>query len=288
MAAAFRLNGFRMDRPSTTTPLLQKTASHGWRCVVLSLLTVCVVCFTAAAQFKREPKGAVAGFRVIAEYPHDATAFTQGLVFTDGRLYEGTGKKGESSLRRIELATGRTELTVPLDSAYFGEGITILDGKLYQLTWQNRLGIIYDQRTFNPVSTFRYTGEGWGLTHDGKRLILSDGTSTLRFIDPKTFEVAKRLKVRAANGPIDKLNELEYRKGEILANIWYSDRIARISPETGEVLGWIDLTNLYPARQRSSKEDVLNGIAYDESNDRLLVTGKNWPKVYEIEVIPKP
>lgn len=277
-----------MDRPSTTTTSRPQSSTRGRRIAVLSLLAVCVVGFTAAAQFRREPKEAVAGFRVIAEYPHDATAFTQGLVFTDGRLYEGTGKKGESSLRRIELASGRIEQLIPLDSAYFGEGITILDGKLYQLTWQNRLGIVYDQQTFNPISTFRYTGEGWGLTHDGKQLILSDGTSTLRFIDPKTFDVVKRLKVRAANGLIDKLNELEYRKGEILANIWYSDRIARISPKTGEVLGWIDLSALYPERQRSTREDVLNGIAYDEAKDRLLVTGKNWPKVYEIEVLTKP
>ncbi len=273
---------------SSTMPPHQQRISRSWRFAALALLAVGVIGFTAAAQFKREPKGAVAGFRVVAEYPHDATAFTQGLVFTDDRLYEGTGKKGESSLRRIELASGRIEQLVPLDSALFGEGITILDGKLYQLTWQNRLGIVYDPQTFNRISTFRYTGEGWGLTHDGKRLILSDGTSTLRFLDPKTFDVVKRVKVRAANGPLEKLNELEYRKGEVLANVWYSDRIARISPESGEVLGWIDLTNLYPARQRSSREDVLNGIAYDETKDRLLVTGKNWPKIYEIEIVPKP
>lgn len=266
----------------------QHPTSRSWRVVALTLLAVGVIGFTAAAQFKREPKGAVSGFRVVAEYPHDATAFTQGLVFTDGKLYEGTGKKGESSLRRIELASGHIEQLVPLDSVYFGEGITILEGKLYQLTWQNRLGIVYDQQTFKQLSTFRYTGEGWGLTHDGKRLILSDGTSTLRFLDPKTFEVVKRLKVKSANVAIDKLNELEYRKGEILANIWYSDRIARISPESGEILGWIDLSTLYPARQRPSKEDVLNGIAYDETKDRLLVTGKNWPKIYEIEIVPKP
>jgi glutaminyl-peptide cyclotransferase len=264
---------------------LTHPSSRGWRFIALTLLAVGAVGFTATAQLKREPKGAVAGIRVVAEYPHDATAFTQGLVYTGERLYEGTGKKGESSLRRIELATGRIEQFQPLDSAYFGEGITILDGKLYQLTWKNRLGIIYDPQTFHPISTFRYTGEGWGLTHDGKRLILSDGTSTLRFLDPKTFDVVKRLKVRAANGLIDRLNELEYRKGEILANVWYTDRIARISPETGEVLGWIDLSNLYPVRQRPSTEDVLNGIAYDDVKDRLLVTGKNWPKVYEIEIV---
>jgi glutaminyl-peptide cyclotransferase len=276
-----------MDSPSRPMPSISRAASRRWKVAGLGLLLMAAVGLTAAAQLKREAKGSVAGFRVVAEYPHDATAFTQGLAFADGRLYEGTGKKGESSLRQIELASGRIEQLTPLDGSLFGEGIAILDGRVYQLTWQNRLGIIYDQRTFNPISTFRYSGEGWGLTHDGKHLILSDGTSTLRFLDPQTFQVVKRLVVRAANGPIDKLNELEYVKGEILANIWYSDRIARISPDKGEVLGWIDLTNLYPARQRSSKEDVLNGIAYDEANDRLFVTGKNWPKVYEIEVVPK-
>lgn len=239
---------------------------------------------TAANPFRQVPKGSVSGARVIAEYPHDATAFTQGLVFVDDRLYEGTGKKGESSLRRIDLKTGTIEKFVPLDSTYFGEGITILDGRIYQLTWQNRIGVIYDQKTFRAVSTFRYTGEGWGLTHDGEQLILSDGTSTLRFIDPNSFEVTKRLNVRSGRNKIEKLNELEFMKGEILANVWYEDRIARISPKTGEVLGWIDLSHLYPARSRPSKEDVLNGIAYDELNNRLLVTGKNWPKIYEIEI----
>jgi len=275
-----------MPSPNKHTPT-PHSFSRKRQIVAVALLALGVLGITAAAQFKRQAKGGVSGFRVVNEFPHDATAFTQGLVFTDGRLYEGTGKKGESSLRRIELATGRIEQLVPLNSTYFGEGITILDGKLYQLTWQNRMGIVYDQQTFNPLATFRYTGEGWGLTHDGKQLILSDGTSTLRFIDPRTFEVVKRLKVRANNGPIEKLNELEYRKGEILANIWYSDRIARISPETGEVLGWIDLTGLLPASQRTDKDNVLNGIAYDEAGDRLLVTGKNWPKIFEIEIVPK-
>jgi glutamine cyclotransferase len=160
-----------------------------------------------------------------------------------------------------------------------------MDDRIYQLTWQNRVGIVYDLKTLKPQSTFRYNGEGWGLTNDGKRLIMSDGTSLLRFIDTKTFEVVKRLRVRGPNGNVEQLNELEYVKGEILANIWYADRIARISPETGEILGWIDLSGLYPEKQRASKEEVLNGIAYDEANDKLYVTGKNWPKVYEIELV---
>ena len=281
-----------MDHVPTSIRTPARSLLTRWRLVALSLLAMSVVgytafTYTAFGQFRREAKGNVAGFRVVAEYPHDASAFTQGLVFTDGRLYEGTGKKGESSLRRVELKTGRIEQIVPLDSALFGEGITILDGKVFQLTWQNRLGIIYDQKTFDSLGTFRYTGEGWGLTHDGKRLILSDGTSTIRFLDTKTFEVVKRLKVRASNGPVDQLNELEFRKGEILANVWHTNRIARISPESGEVLGWIDLARLYPERLRQNREDVLNGIAYDEANDRLFVTGKNWPKIYEIEVVPQ-
>lgn len=240
--------------------------------------------FTIAAQLKRGDRG-ISTFKVVAEYPHDAKAFTQGLVVVDGQMYEGTGKFGESNLRKVDLTTGRVQAYVPLDKSYFGEGITVMDDRIYQLTWQNRVGIVYDLKTLKPQSTFRYNGEGWGLTNDGKRLIMSDGTSLLRFIDTKTFEVVKRLRVRGPNGNVEQLNELEYVKGEILANIWYADRIARISPETGEILGWIDLSGLYPEKQRASKEEVLNGIAYDEANDKLYVTGKNWPKVYEIELV---
>ncbi|MBS0204786.1 MAG: glutaminyl-peptide cyclotransferase [Planctomycetes bacterium] len=257
-----------------------------WRAcwiAVLAIVAVSLMGLAIAAQLKKsEPT--VASFRLVAEYPHDPNAFTQGLVVVGGQMYEGTGKKGESTLRKVNLKTGKVELFVPLDPSYFGEGITILEDRIYQLTWQNRIGLVYDAKTLERVSTFRYAGEGWGLTHDGKRLIMSDGSATLRFIDPKTSAVVKRLRVRGPQGPIDKLNELEYVKGEILANIWYLDHIARISPETGELLGWIDLSTLYPAPLRPSKEDVLNGIAYDESSDRLFVTGKNWPKIYEIEL----
>ena len=255
-----------------------------WWIPVLAVVAVSVMGFAIAAQFKRG-QVEITGFRIVAEFPHDAGAFTQGLVVANGHLYEGTGKKGESTLRKVDLKTGRVESIVTLDHSYFGEGITVLNDRIYQLTWQNRIALVYDLKTMKPVTTFRYGGEGWGLTHDGKLLIMSDGTSLLRFLDPKTFEVVKRLRVRGPNGQVDKLNELEYVKGEVLANIWYADRIARISPETGEVTGWIDLSGLYPARQRTSKEDVLNGIAYDEAGERLFVTGKNWPKVYEIELV---
>lgn len=257
---------------------------RAWCLLLLIVVAGSAVGLAIAAQLKRgDPQ--TTGFKVIAEYPHDPKAFTQGLVVVDGQFYEGTGIQGESTLRKVELKTGRVITYVPLDASYFGEGITVMNDRIYQITWQNRVGFIYDLKSMKYLSSFRYTGDGWGLTHDGKHLILSDGTSLLRFLDPKTFEVVKRIRVKSSAGQVDKLNELEYVKGEIFANIWHSDKIARISPETGEVVGWIDLSELYPLRTRPSKEDVLNGIAYDEKNDRLFVTGKNWPKLYEIELV---
>ncbi|WP_040591808.1 glutaminyl-peptide cyclotransferase [Schlesneria paludicola] len=241
----------------------------------------------AFAQNKRTAKIDTWGFQVIASYPHDPVAFTQGLVFKNNQLFEGTGKLGESSLRRVDLATGAVEKIAPLNHHYFGEGITILDNRIYQLTWQNRLGIVYDLTSFQVEKTFQFTGEGWGLTNDGKYLIMSDGSSTIRFLDPKTFTVVRRITVRGHQGKVERLNELEFVKNEIWANVWYQDTIVRISPETGEVLGWVDLSNLYPRTQRRSNEDVLNGIAYDPDSDRLLVTGKNWPHLFEIKVGPK-
>jgi len=256
-----------------------------WWLPIAAVIVVGVASCPIAAQFKRGDRG-ITPHRVVADFPHDPTAFSQGLVMLDGQLYEGTGKKGESTLRKVDLKTGRVESFVPLDRSYFGEGITILNDRIYQLTWENHLGFVYDLKTLKQLKTFRYSGEGWGLTNDGKHLIMSDGTAMLRFLDPTSFEVVKRVRVRSSQGQVDKLNELEYVKGEILANIWYEDRIARISPETGDIIGWIDLSNLYPSRQRS-KEDVLNGIAFDEASGRLFVTGKNWPKLYEIELLKK-
>lgn len=225
--------------------------------------------------------------RVVASYPHDPDAFSQGLVIADSVLYEGTGTFGQSSLRQVDLKTGKVERIVPLHQEYFGEGITIVGEKIFQLTWKNRLGIIYDRQTMTPESSFRYTGEGWGLTTDGKELILSDGSATLRFLSLETQEVVRRVQVRTAQGPVDNLNELEYVDGEIYANIWYSDRIARISPKTGAVLGWIDLSQLYPLSKRPSREHVLNGIAYDVKAKQLYVTGKNWPRLYQVEVVKR-
>ena len=222
--------------------------------------------------------------RVVAVYPHDPSAFTQGLAVTDGRIYEGTGQFGSSSVRRIEIATGQVELMVPLNQEYFGEGITIFNGRLYQLTWQSHMGFIYELETLNVLDTFRYSGEGWGLTHDGEHLIVSDGSSSIRFLDPETFAVLKRLDVRENARPVTQLNELEYIDGEVWANVWHEDRIARISPISGEILGWIDLRGLYPRSARGT-EDVLNGIAFDPNTGRLFVTGKHWPQLFEIEIL---
>lgn len=228
------------------------------------------------------------GYEIVEVYPHDADAFTQGLVYDDGVLYEGTGKYGESSLRKVDLATGRVLASESLGRRLFGEGVTLLDDNLYQLTWKAGLALVYHKQTMRRTNTLRYAGEGWGLTHDGKHLILSDGTSTLRYVDPKTFRVVRRLTVTSGGRRVDKLNELEYIDGEIYANIWYSDYIVRISPETGAITGWIDLRGLWPLAKRPTREHVLNGIAYDQQTGHLLVTGKNWPKLFEIKVVPKP
>lgn len=221
---------------------------------------------------------------VVKEYPHDSRAFCQGLVFHDGELYESTGHYGESTVRRVELETGRPKRVVNLGDRHFGEGLVLWDDHLVQLTWRARVAIVYDKDTLRRQRTFRYTGEGWGLTHDGTHLVMSDGTATLRFLDPESFEVVRRLRVTEGGRAVDKLNELEFVRGEVLANIWYDDRIARIDPKTGNVLGWIDCSNLYPNRR--DRDDVLNGIAWDPEKSRLFVTGKNWPKLFEIRVLP--
>lgn len=227
------------------------------------------------------------GYRVVHVYPHDPQAFTQGLVYVNGRLYESTGLNGHSTLRMDDLTTGRVQQIVNLSSQYFGEGLTDWGSTLIQLTWQAHVAFVYDMFSFRLLHTFHYTGEGWGLTQDGRDLILSDGTDTLRYYDPTTFREVRTLVVRDHGSPVTELNELEYIHGQIYANIWHSDRIARISPATGRVMSWIDLSGLLPASERSSPEAVLNGIAYDARHDRLFVTGKLWPKLFEIKVVPQ-
>jgi glutamine cyclotransferase len=199
-------------------------------------------------------------------------------------LYEGTGQYGASSIRRVDLASGRVEKIHSIDREYFGEGITILGNKLYEITWKSGLAFVYDLDTFNVVQTFQYPTEGWGLTHDGEHLIMSDGTATLRFLDPMTFKSQREITVHDGDEPIAKLNELEFVEGEIWSNVWYDDRIARISPADGRVVGWIDLADIYPHSARRG-DDVLNGIAYDAASRKIYVTGKNWPQLYQIDVI---
>jgi len=225
-------------------------------------------------------------YQVINEYPHYSNAFTQGLVYEDGFLYEGTGINGQSSLRKVNFTTGQIQKKVDLDEEYFGEGITILDGKIYQLTWQSKIGFIYEKETFNKLGEFNYDTEGWGLTHDGTNLIMCDGTSSIYFIKPDDFSIVKKIDVQSDSGPVKMLNELEYIYGNIFANVWLTDTIVIIDESSGIVVGKIDLTGLLKQSDRTEGTDVLNGIAYDYGSDRLFVTGKNWPKMFEIELIP--
>jgi glutaminyl-peptide cyclotransferase len=227
-----------------------------------------------------------AGFKTVHSYPHDPDAFTQGLVFHDGFLYEGTGLEGRSSLRKVDLTTGRVLQHVELPPVYFGEGIVIWKDKLIQLTWRSKIGFVYDLATFKQLRTFNYSREGWGITHDGKRLIMSDGSASLFFWDPETLQETGRLPVTDNGQPVTNLNELEFIRGEIWANVWQTDRIARISPATGHVTGWVNLPSLLTeaerARTRARGDGVLNGIAYDSKSNRIFVTGKLWPKLFEI------
>ncbi len=224
-------------------------------------------------------------YEVVKSYPHDTGAFTQGLVYENGHLLESTGLNGRSSLRDVDLATGAILKKVDVPSQYFAEGLTEYRSKLYQITWQSQKGFVYDRTTFQKQSEFSYTGEGWGLTDTDTSLVLSDGTNKIRFMDPATFKVQRTISVTFnENEPLDELNELEYIDGEIYANVWQTDTIARIDPATGKVLAWVDLSGLLPAGERAADTDVLNGIAYDTAGKRLFVTGKLWPKIYEIKL----
>lgn len=227
------------------------------------------------------------GYEIKNVYPHDRSAFTQGLIYKDGILWESTGQYGSSSLRKVDLKTGSVLKTISVPRDYFAEGMTVFRDKVFQLTWQNNKGFIYSPDDLSKVGEFRYTGEGWGLTHDADSLILSDGTNQIRFLDPDTFAVRRTVSVFEDRQPLEELNELEYVKGEIYANVWQTDRIVRIDPRDGRLVGTVDLSGLLPAADRDAQTDVLNGIAYDEQGDRLFVTGKNWPKLFEIRLVKK-
>jgi len=228
-------------------------------------------------------------YQIVQTFPHDPSAFTQGLVYRDGFLYEGTGLRGRSSLREVRLETGEVVQRVDLAPEFFGEGIALLKNEVLQLTWQSQTGFVYNLSDFHLLRRFSYTGEGWGLTTNGNRneLFMSDGTAEIRVLDGSTLSEKRRFTVRDGDTPIDQLNELEFVEGEIFANVWQTDRIARISPQSGEVVGWIDLTGLLSPIYRLEPGAVLNGIAYDSTRKRLFVTGKLWPNVFEIRLVPK-
>jgi glutamine cyclotransferase len=258
--------------------------------VAAALLTATALAASPPQRGAPAPKSAapapVHGFSVVKSYPHDRQAYTQGLEYVDGVLYESTGLNGRSGIRKVNLDTGEVLQVQPLDSTYFGEGITVWKNRIIQLTWQHGVGFVYDRQTFKQQGSFKYAGEGWGLTHDGKRIIMSDGSDsgTLRLLEPETLRQTGTITVRDGGRPVARLNELEVVKGEILANVWQSERIAIITPASGRVAGWVDLHGLLDPRE-SAGVDVLNGIAYDAKGDRLFVTGKLWPRIYEIKIV---
>ena len=272
---------------STALPVARSTGGRG----LFPLLALCACLGVLACSDSPSgndssdlpPQAPVYGYAVVRAYPHDREAFTQGLAFDDqGVLYESTGQRGQSSLRRVELSSGTVLQRRDLPTSLFGEGIAVFGDHIIQLTWQAGRAFVYDKANFALLREFTYRTEGWGLTHDGRRLIMSDGTATLYFLHPDTFAETLRLTVRDHRGPVIRLNELEHVRGEILANIWQTDRIARVDPRTGHVTGWIDLAGLLQPSDRRQPVDVLNGIAYDTRTDRLFVTGKWWPKLFEI------
>jgi glutaminyl-peptide cyclotransferase len=237
---------------------------------------------TTASTLGAEP--VTYGYTVAATYPHDRRAFTQGLFFLDGHLFESTGQIGQSTIRRVNVDDGRVLQSVPIPPGMFGEGITNWGNQIISITWQDGIGFRWDRESLRQTGTWRYPGEGWGLAQNGNDIIMSDGTAELRFLDPETLRERRRVTVMANGQPVTQLNELEWVNGEIFANVWMTPRIARIDPQSGNVTGWIDLTPL--VRENGDNQDaVLNGIAYDQARDRLFVTGKYWPRLYEIDLV---
>lgn len=247
-----------------------------------SLLLAAAIGFAGPVLAASAPVG---GYKIVKSYPHDARAFTQGLLYRDGFIFESTGLQGRSFIRKWNLETGMIEAERTVDSRFFGEGLVDWKNRLYALTWTNQVGFIYDIDSFETLGEFNYPGEGWALTRDDKRIMMSDGTAFIRFLDPETLKETGRVQVTDNGVPVTNLNELEWVRGELLANVWQTTRIARIDIATGRVKGWIELAGLLPeAGVRGDRDDVLNGIAYDAARDRLFVTGKLWPKLFEIKL----
>jgi len=265
--------------------------------MLLGTMAIRAIGFTASAQapqppdFERVLRGSPNvpryGFTIVNTYPHDRDAFTEGLFYQDGFLYESTGLEGRSSIRKVKLETGEVVQRKDIEEKYFGEGIVSWGSELFELTYTTGIGFVYDRQTFNRKRSFTYQGEGWAFTKDAQGLVMSDGTDMLRFLDPATLKERRpRLRVTSNGLPVKNVNELEFVKGEILSNVWMTDYLARINPDTGRITGWVDLSTILSPRDRAGA-DVLNGIAYDEGRDRLFVTGKLWPKLFEIKIIKK-
>jgi glutamine cyclotransferase len=246
-----------------------------------------LVAFTNSSYANEKIDTPVFGYKIVNTYPHDTNSFTQGLIFDEGVLYESTGLNGRSAVKIVDLETGKTLKSHELPDNYFGEGIAIIENKIIQLTWRSKTGFVYDKKTLKLIKKFSYQTQGWGITYDGKYLIISDGSAVLYFMDPNTFKVVGTLEVYGDNGKVSKLNELEYINGEIYANIWGIEKIARINPKTGRVTAWIDLSGLLSDQDKKNRVDVLNGIAFNSDKGSLFVTGKLWPKLFEIELVPK-
>jgi glutamine cyclotransferase len=278
------------SREGASTPQVDITPVRAfrWKRVLAFAATVAaagVAAFLIMKSRTGQNSAPVLRCEVVASHPHDPGAFTQGLVYDDGFLYEGTGRNGESSLREVELETGRVVRQIDLDQRYFGEGIAVVGNEIYQLTWRSRVGFVYDKNTFRRLREFQYTGEGWGLTFDGQHLVMSDGTETLRFYDPKTFREVRRVRVTDGGGRLGNLNELEYAGGFLYANLWHSEYVVKISPQSGAVVAWIDLRGLLPPGERPREESVLNGIAYNAERGRFFLTGKYWPTLFEVRFV---
>ncbi len=282
----------RNNEPHQSHPYHHNIIKHRWAWGLIFLAVAIVLVVFGWGRFDQalpaipEVLSPYMTFEVVNTYPHDPQAFTQGLLYHEGYLYESTGLYGESSLRKVALETGEVLLQVDLPPNYFGEGLTLWEDTLLQLTWREETGFIYDLEDFSLLGRFTYATEGWGLTHDGSHLIMSDGSATLFFLDPGSFQVVGDVTVTYQGQSVERLNELEYINGEVYANIWLTDDIVRIDPKTGEVVGWIDLAGILPDALRIPTTDVLNGIAYDPEGARLFVTGKNWPQLYEIRLVP--
>jgi glutamine cyclotransferase len=236
------------------------------------------------AASRATPSAPRQSYTVVHSYPHDSSAFTQGLEYADGFLYEGTGLNGRSSIRKVKLETGEVVQRRDVSPEYFGEGITLWKSELIELTWRSQIAFVYNRQSFEPKKQFTYSGEGWGLTHDDRSLIMSDGSASLRYLSPTTFAEQRRVLVTDGGAPVTRLNELEYVRGEIFANVWQTERIVRVAPDSGRVLAWVNLRGLLAPEEAIAADAVLNGIAYDAEHDRLFVTGKLWPKVFEIKI----